>query len=190
MASGCPPLRVPLFSTATRGRKRVDQYRCVGNGLAVVRDDEEIDGADSVGRAHQIELFVPGQIAEVRDTEAAKGHDAADGLRILGWIRILRFETGAIGIRLATAWQRGLERLSCRTDDAPVQRRLKWCRPAWRRCGSPSDRAADTTSAENRRRRPRAARSDRDRRSGESATGDASSAMPPKWSPCQCVVMR
>ena len=83
---------------ATRGRSAWTSTSRVRDRLAVMRHDEQIDGADAVGRAHQVEFLVPGQVAEVRHAEPAERDDAADRLRVLGRIRILRLVAGAVRI--------------------------------------------------------------------------------------------
>src|SRR5215831_16091794 len=86
-----------------------------------MRDDEEIHRADRVLRAHQLELFVPREVAEMRRAELAERDDAADGLRVLARIRILRLIRRAVRIRLAGARQRSLDVLAARGNDAPIE---------------------------------------------------------------------
>src|SRR5215472_13553739 len=84
-------------------------------------DDEQIDRSDRIVRAHQLEFLVPGEVAEMRDAELAKRHDAADRLRVLGWIGILRLEGRARGVRAAAAREWRLLHGSGRAHDAPVE---------------------------------------------------------------------
>ena len=121
IASGCPPLRVPLLMIADARRERVHEHLGVRDRLSVVRDDEQIDGADRIGRAHQVELLVPGDVAQVSDAELAERDDAADRLRVLGLVHFLRLEARAVRVGLAAAGQRRLERRASRGDDAPVE---------------------------------------------------------------------
>ena len=88
----------------------------------MVRNDIEIDGADGIVRAHQIELAVPQQVAEIDHAELAERDQAADRLAVLvERIRVLGLEVGAAGIRLAAAGKRRLDRLAAGRHDAPVQ---------------------------------------------------------------------
>lgn len=45
----------------------------------MVRDDEEVDGADAVGGADEVVLFVAGEVAEVEEAEASEGDFDSEG---------------------------------------------------------------------------------------------------------------
>ena len=104
------PLRVPFCITATRGCRpctSTGETRRIG---AVMRNQIQIDRPERVVRAHQLELLVPEQIAEVDRAELSEGNHAADRLAILGIGRnVLRREGGTGRIGLAAPWQRGLQ---------------------------------------------------------------------------------
>src|SRR5437773_796371 len=72
-------------------------------GLPMMRDDPQIDGADAILRAHQVELLVPGEIAEMQHPKFSKSDVASDRLRILGFVHLLRSEAGTVWIRLSCA---------------------------------------------------------------------------------------
>ena len=52
--------------------QRVNEHGGVRDRLAVMRDDEEIHGAEAVARAHQVEFLVPREVAEVHHPELAR----------------------------------------------------------------------------------------------------------------------
>ena len=66
MASGWPPLRVPLLMIETRGRSAWTMHFGVRDRLPVMADDQQVGGAEPVGRAHQLGFLVPGQVAGMR----------------------------------------------------------------------------------------------------------------------------
>ena len=66
----------------------------------VVRGQIQIDRADAVGRAHQIELAVPGEIAEIDRAEAAVGEHESRRLTVV------RIRVGALVFRLHTRTRR------------------------------------------------------------------------------------
>ena len=66
--------------------------------LSVVKAEQDIDRADAIGRAHQLELFVLGEIAQMDRTEAAVGDETAHRLRILGVV-VSGLEARAVRVR-------------------------------------------------------------------------------------------
>src|SRR5438128_448728 len=81
----------------------VGEHGRVRYGLPMMRDDPQIDSADAILRAHQVEFLVPGEIAEMQHPKFSKSDVASDRLRILGLIHFLRREAGTVWIRLSCA---------------------------------------------------------------------------------------
>ena len=78
------PLRVPFCMIATRGCTRVHQRRRTRRVESRGAETKyEIDRADRIVRAHQVEFFVPQQIAEIDRAELAERDHAADRLGVL-----------------------------------------------------------------------------------------------------------
>ena len=71
----------------------------------MVQTQEDIDAAEPVIRAHQLELLVLGQITQVRSAKFAVGNENAHRLWVLG-IVFSWLEIGAVGIRPACAGHR------------------------------------------------------------------------------------
>jgi hypothetical protein len=49
-----------------------------------MEDDEDVDVAELVRRAHQWHLLVPGEVAEVEDLQRAEGDFSSEGVGVLG----------------------------------------------------------------------------------------------------------
>jgi hypothetical protein len=81
----------------------------------------EIDGSKPVCGAHQVELLVYCQIAQVQRAESAESDMTAHRLRVFRRIRISRLERGAVRIRSACTRQVGRDRLSCGLNNPPFQ---------------------------------------------------------------------
>ena len=111
MVSGSPPLRVPSFMMATRGCSACTSTGELELACPWCRPRRTSIGAEAVVRAHQLELLVLGDVAQVSGAEFAEGDVDADRLRVLG-IVVSRLEIGAVGIGLAGAGQRGLDHLA------------------------------------------------------------------------------
>ena len=87
----------------------------------MMRDDEQIDRAAAIGRAHQVEFLVPGEIAQMGNPKSSKRDNTSDRLSILTLVDVLRLEGRAIRISPACTRQWCLDRLAGRGDDAPVK---------------------------------------------------------------------
>ena len=101
IASGWPPLRVPLFMMATRG---CSACTSTWNSSSPARDAtrEDIHRADAVVRAHQLEFLVPGQIAEMHRAELSE-RDVLPTDCAFSALLSPGLEAGAVRIRLAGA---------------------------------------------------------------------------------------
>ena len=104
--STAPPFRVPLFMIATRGRRPCTSAGEFDAFDPVVRDEIQIDVADSVHGAHDVELAVPRQIAEIDRPELPERHDEPRRRSVVG------IEVGAL-VLLLHARARGIG-LACR----------------------------------------------------------------------------
>ena len=89
--------------------------------LPVMRHDEQIHRAEAVGRAHQIEFLVPGQIAEMRDPELPNVMMLPTDCAFSVASASCGLKPAQYGIRPARARQRRLDHLARRGDDAPVE---------------------------------------------------------------------
>src|SRR5579864_2496908 len=77
-----------------------------------MRDQKEIDGAEEIIGAGQLEFFLLRQVAEVEETEAAIGDHHANGARIFSAVGGSRRLGGTIVVCLAGAGQWSLDRVS------------------------------------------------------------------------------
>jgi hypothetical protein len=113
-----------LFITTTRGLQRSNERRRPRLLEAVVRRQVQIDRADPVDRAHQIELGVPREIAQVDRSKAAIREHEPRGLAVIR-IRIgaLIFLCDARAGRILTpaALQIRPDELVARCDSRDVQ---------------------------------------------------------------------
>src|SRR5690348_14840694 len=87
----------------------------------MVRDDEQIDCPDTVGRTHQVEFLIPGEIAKMHGAEFSERHNTADGTGVLARVVVLWLMRGAVRVRSSRASQRLLDRLAIRGDNPPIK---------------------------------------------------------------------
>ena len=85
-----------------------------------MRDDEQVDRPDGVGRAHQLELLVDRQVAEMQRPERAEAQVDADRLRVVAQVLRCPLEVGAVGVGLAGAGKRLVDHLACGGHDLHV----------------------------------------------------------------------
>ena len=69
----------------------------------MVRDDENIHMAKLIHGTHQLHLFVPGEIAEIKNAQLAECDQYPKRARVLGLIRGLRLRCFAICVLLSAA---------------------------------------------------------------------------------------
>src|SRR5262245_55949081 len=99
----------------------MNEHGGVRNGLAVMRDDEEIHGTEAVVRTHQIEFLVHGEIAHVDYFELSESDVTADRLRVLRPIDVLSLEVRAVRVGFPGPRKGCLQALTSRCHDSPVE---------------------------------------------------------------------
>src|SRR2546426_12304667 len=148
MASGCAPFRVPLLVTTTRGRSawarnsaltfpwrpatkrstvprrfvghiRQFELMCPTNRLGTV--NQKVDGAETIRRAHQLELSVQRPVPEVDRPEFSERNKASERLIIFGQVdTLLRGKVRTIWIRYGFALEGCLKDLHGRRHNTPI----------------------------------------------------------------------
>src|ERR1019366_10520314 len=73
--------------------------------------------ANAIIGAYQRHFLVPGQVAEVEETEFSIGNETAAGTRVLGLVFVLGFGGLTVGIGLAGFGQRFGEHVAVRCED-------------------------------------------------------------------------
>src|SRR6267143_3411253 len=90
----------------------------------MMRDHPQINGPDTIDRAHHVELLIPGQVTQMRHPKLPEGDDASDRHSVLDAaviILIFRFEIRTVRVLLAGAGEWLGDHLSRRAHQAPVQ---------------------------------------------------------------------
>ena len=85
----------------------------------MMQAEEDVDGAEQVVGAHQLELLVLRQIAEMHGTKLSERHVHGDGLRVFQ-VALGGFKARAIGIGLARTGEGLGNHLARRGNDADI----------------------------------------------------------------------
>src|ERR1700687_603095 len=80
----------------------------------MVRRQVHIHGSDGIVRAHQLQLLIPGQIAEIEQAEISEGDERSERARVLGRISVTLRTGRTERIGLSGAWERILNVLARR----------------------------------------------------------------------------
>jgi hypothetical protein len=83
----------------------------------------KLPSADSVGRANQPILLVPGEVPEVDQPEGAEGDERSYGVRVIARFIPHVLERAAERIRAASAFERNTEQTAADADHSHVQSR-------------------------------------------------------------------
>ncbi len=114
---GCTALCRAIVHDRHAGSDSVDKRRTAALLPPMMRDDVDINFADLVYGTHQLHFLVLGEVAEVDNSQLAKGDEGPEGTYILGIVRGKRFRILAKWILLSSPGKRLFDQGGVCADD-------------------------------------------------------------------------